>query len=134
MPRYFLHIKQGAHLVRDHEGSVLPSADDAHAEAVQVAREICAEAIKSGSELQADAFVIVDEAGTQVAFLPITAAIPQRLRREESEDSKHSKWLDNFHKACSQVNKMVHLRGEIEQEVVSCQHTIGEIRRQLAAI
>jgi hypothetical protein len=134
MPRYFLHIKRGAHLVRDHEGSVLPSADEAHVEAIQAAREICAEAIKSGNEVKADAVLVVDEAGSQVSFLPITAAIPQRFQREESADSKHSKWLDNFHKARSQVDKMMHLQGEIEQQVLSCRSTIGEILRQLSAI
>ena len=63
MPRFFLHLKQGSQVVKDHEGSVFASAQDAHAWGVRAAREVCAEAIKYGKELAVDALIIADESG-----------------------------------------------------------------------
>jgi hypothetical protein len=70
MARYFFHIKDGGHLVRDEEGTDLAGPDHARAHALQSARELCADAIKSGRDLDADAFVIADEQGQSLTFRP----------------------------------------------------------------
>src|SRR3982074_501935 len=59
MARYYFHIKDGPALIKDQEGT---------------------DAIKSGSELGADAVVIADEHGRTLTFVPMTEALPKRSR------------------------------------------------------
>jgi hypothetical protein len=80
MPRFFLHIKDGSDLIRDEEGIDVPSADDARAKALRSARELWAGAIKAGKDVGADAFVIADQDGKQLTFVPFTEALPKRRR------------------------------------------------------
>jgi hypothetical protein len=80
MARFYFHIQDGADLIEDEEGVELLSADHAREVAVQSAREICSEAIKTGKELKADALVITDEAGKQLTAVPIMEVLPKRLR------------------------------------------------------
>ena len=82
MPRFFLHIKDGTDLIRDEDGIDLPSAAHARAEALVSARELWADAIRAGKDIAADAYVIADEDGQQLTFLPFAEALPRRLRRE----------------------------------------------------
>jgi hypothetical protein len=77
MPRYFFHIKDGAALIKDDEGCELPTPEAAHLQALVSARELWADAIKSGKSLGADAVVIADEHGT-FTFLPMNEALPKR--------------------------------------------------------
>ena len=48
MTRYFFHIKDGAELIQDPEGSELATLADARSQALKSARELWADAIKSG--------------------------------------------------------------------------------------
>jgi hypothetical protein len=80
VPRFYLHMKSGAHLIKDEEGVDLPTPDHARAEALQSARELWADAIKAGRDLRADAFVIADEEGKQLIFVPVTEVLPKRPR------------------------------------------------------
>jgi hypothetical protein len=80
MPRFFLHIKNGSDLIRDEEGTDLPSAAHARAEALTSAREMWADAIRAGRDVGADAFVIADQDGKQLTFVPFSEALPQRFR------------------------------------------------------
>lgn len=80
MARYFFHIKDGTHLVRDEEGTDLAGPDHARAHALQSARELCADAIKAGRDLDADAFVVADEQGHSLTFVPVAEVLPKRLR------------------------------------------------------
>jgi hypothetical protein len=77
MARYYFHIKDGADLIRDPEGSDLATAEDARSQALKSARELWADAIKSGRSLAADAVVIADEGGG-LTFVPMAEAIPKR--------------------------------------------------------
>jgi len=54
MARYFFHIKDGAELIQDPEGSELATMADARFQAMKSARELWADAIKSGKPLGAD--------------------------------------------------------------------------------
>jgi hypothetical protein len=78
--RFYLHIKDGANLIRDEEGVDLPTAADAPDQALHAARELVADAVMSGRNLDADAFLIADQDGKQLAYLPLTDALPERLR------------------------------------------------------
>ena len=76
MARYFFHIKDGADLIQDPEGSELATMEDARSQALKSARELWADAIKSGRSLGA-AVVIADEHGG-VTFVPMAEALPKR--------------------------------------------------------
>ena len=78
--RFYLHIKDGADLIRDEEGVDLPTAADARDQALHAARELVADAVMSGRDLDADAFLIADQNGKQLTYLPLTDALPERLR------------------------------------------------------
>jgi hypothetical protein len=77
MARYYFHIKDGADLIQDPEGSELATAEEARTQALKSARELWADAIKSGKSLGADAVVIADEDGG-LTFVPMAEALPKR--------------------------------------------------------
>jgi hypothetical protein len=83
VPRFYFHLKTGETVIEDQDGSELADFEAAREEALTGARELWAEAIKSGSDLQAEAFVIADEDGREVMSLPLVEALPERLRRRE---------------------------------------------------
>jgi hypothetical protein len=80
MARFYFHIRGGAHLINDEEGIELLSPDHARAQALSTARELVADAIKAGRDLIFDAVVIADEQGNEITSVPITEALPRRLR------------------------------------------------------
>jgi hypothetical protein len=80
MPRFFLHIKDGSDLIRDEEGIDVPSAAHARDAAVLSGRELWAGAIRAGRDVGADAFLIADQDGNQLTFVPFTEVLPRRLR------------------------------------------------------
>jgi hypothetical protein len=78
--RFYIHIKDGADLIRDEEGVDLPTAADARDQALHAARELVADAVISGRDLSADAFLIADQDEKQLAYLRTSEALPERLR------------------------------------------------------
>jgi hypothetical protein len=77
MSHFYFHIKTGADLIKDDEGSEHATLDHARSQALKTARELWADAIKSGKSLEADAIVIADEQG-QLTFVPLFDALPKR--------------------------------------------------------
>jgi hypothetical protein len=78
MPRFYVHVKHGADLIRDEEGVDLPTTEHARAAALQAARELCVDAINAGAETWgADAFVIADEDGKQLTFVSVSDVLPK---------------------------------------------------------
>src|SRR4051812_25162420 len=76
MARYFFHIKGGAGLIEDEEGSELDTAEEARAVAIKSLREIFAASVKSGGEgPSVDAILIADEASQQLVFLPLAEVL-----------------------------------------------------------
>ncbi len=71
MARYYFHIKDGTDLIA--------TPDAARVQALRSARELWADAIKSGKALGADAVVIADEEGG-TTFVPMNDALPKRPR------------------------------------------------------
>jgi hypothetical protein len=75
--RYYFHIKEGAKLIYDLEGSEHPNLPAARVHALKIARDTWADAIKSGKSLSADAVVVADEHG-ELTFVPMAEALPKR--------------------------------------------------------
>lgn len=78
---YFLHRKTPTGYIADPDGSVLPSLDAAHEEALASARDLWAEAIVTQHDLSKDSFEIMDGTGHLLLSVPFTDALPPGVRR-----------------------------------------------------
>jgi uncharacterized protein DUF6894 len=81
MSRFYFHFRDGSRLIHDVEGAEFPSADQAREEALSSAREVLANAVRSGKDVGADALVVIDERGDEITLVPFSEALPKRLRR-----------------------------------------------------
>ena len=82
MARFYFHLRKMGQLVTDDEGLELPNKSTALREAQQSARELLADAIKSGKDTVPEAFVIADEQGREIVTLPLEALVPEMLKRK----------------------------------------------------
>jgi hypothetical protein len=80
MSRFYFHIRLGDEIVIDQEGSDLPDPVAAREEALAAARQILADAIRSGNEATPEAFVIADGEGSELETVPFAMVLPKRLR------------------------------------------------------
>ncbi len=76
MGRFYFHLQAGDQIVPDDEGTDLPDLSAAEHEAILAARDLLAEAIKSGKKEVPEAFVIADEEGRALALVPLAAVLP----------------------------------------------------------
>jgi hypothetical protein len=76
MERFYFHLQAGDQIVPDDEGTDLLDLSAAEHEAILAARELLAEAIKSGKQEVPEAFVIADEEGRALALVPLAAVLP----------------------------------------------------------
>jgi hypothetical protein len=81
MARFYFHLRAGDRLIPDDEGTDLPDFPAAQREAQLGARELLAEAIKSGKQKVPDAFVIADEAGRALDTILLAAVLPESLKK-----------------------------------------------------
>jgi len=81
MARFYFHLRAGDELLPDDQGIDLPDVSAARQEAVLAAREILAEAIRSGRPKIPDAFVIADEAGRALDTILLAAVLPESLKK-----------------------------------------------------
>jgi plasmid stability protein len=81
MSRFYFHLRDGDQFVTDDEGTDLPDLFAARREAVLCAREILAEAIKSGKRRVPEFLVIADEAGRELGTSAIADALPEQFRK-----------------------------------------------------
>jgi hypothetical protein len=79
MERFYFHLRQGDQLLPDDGGVHLPDFAAGQPEALAAARELFAEAIKSGKTRFPDAFVIADEAGRALDIIPLAAVPPRAI-------------------------------------------------------
>jgi len=80
MGRYYFHLRlDDDRIIADQEGTDLPDTVAARLEALAAARQLLADAIKSGSEHFPKAFVIADAEGHELETVPLAAALPRRL-------------------------------------------------------
>ncbi len=80
MSRYYLHLRDFAgSLTEDEDGSELAGLAAAKQHAMLAIQELLGDAIKQGNELQFEAIVVADKDGTQVATVPLVAALPSAI-------------------------------------------------------
>ena len=77
MPRYYFHIRQGDAVIHDDGGSECRSLEAVRDEALESAREIMSEGVRSGALDENRTFVVKDDKGDIVHELPFEAAIAQ---------------------------------------------------------
>ncbi|MFN7026132.1 MAG: DUF6894 family protein [Pseudorhizobium sp.] len=75
MPRYFFHLAAKAGTVLDLEGAELPDLAHALREAVEDARHLMSDAVRSGRDISARQIEICDAAGVILSILPFTDAL-----------------------------------------------------------
>jgi hypothetical protein len=80
MARFYFHFLDGSRLIHDEEGAEFASADQAREEALSSARELLSYAVRSGEDVGADALVVIDDRGNEIALMPFSEALPRRLR------------------------------------------------------
>ena len=81
MSWFYFHMRMGDQIVIDQEGSDLPDPAAAREEALASARQISADAIRSGNEATPEAFVIADGEGRELETVPLAAVLPKRWKR-----------------------------------------------------
>jgi hypothetical protein len=81
MAMFYFHIQTDDLVVEDLEGIELADLAEARGEALEAARDILAEAVRSGDDWVDKAFVIADEHGRHLMSMPMTDAMPKGLRR-----------------------------------------------------
>jgi hypothetical protein len=72
MPRFFLNVRDGTDLSRDHEGQEFANAEAARREAVRSGREMLGEQLLHGGSLNHRQIEITDETGHVVDVLTIS--------------------------------------------------------------
>jgi Domain of unknown function (DUF6894) len=79
--RFYFHLSAGNEITRDEEGTELPDLSAAEGAAVLAARELLADAIKSGKPDVPEILVITDEAGRALATVPLATVLPRLLTK-----------------------------------------------------
>jgi hypothetical protein len=72
VPLYYFHIRDGETLIVDEEGIPFPTLDAARAEAARSVREMLAEQLRTGEEVNGQVIKIADESGAVVETLAFT--------------------------------------------------------------
>jgi hypothetical protein len=84
MPRYYLHVRDGAELAVDHEGLELGDQAAARDEALRVGKQALAEHLKGGGRLStaiARSIEIADEGGRMLSVVTYAEASEAEDRR-----------------------------------------------------
>jgi uncharacterized protein DUF6894 len=81
MQRYYFHMRAGDELTADNEGAEFPNLSAALSEAKLAARELLAEAIKSGRSEVPEVFVIADGLGQELGNVPLATFLPKFFNR-----------------------------------------------------
>jgi hypothetical protein len=84
MDRFYFHIQTGERLIIDQVGTDLEDACAAKQEALLAARDIVADAIRSGHDVP-EAFVIADGEGRELETVPFETVLPRRWKDRTAE-------------------------------------------------
>lgn len=79
MPKFYLHVKNGTEIHQDDEGFEFPDVAAARAEALECARELLANALRSPHETAPDCVILADAAGRELATVPLREALPRNV-------------------------------------------------------
>ena len=80
MERFYFHLRMDDKIITDQEGSDCLDIAAARLEALVAARDIVADAIRSGNDDTPEAFVIADSEGRELATVPLAVVLPRRLK------------------------------------------------------
>ena len=83
MPRYYFHVEAKDGLIEDQEGEELPAPERARLKALMGAREILAEAIRAGRDVDVLSIIVTDEQGKRLFVVAVADALPPRFRPEK---------------------------------------------------
>jgi hypothetical protein len=72
---YFFHIQEPTGIIIDEEGIELNGLEEVRAEAVQAARDILSDRLRSGQPLDDQSFIVTDNVGDTVLKFPLKLAI-----------------------------------------------------------
>jgi hypothetical protein len=78
--KFQLLIIRGSHLAKDVEGTELPGLEEAKAMARDTAREMLANAIRSGDQQPVEVVTILDESGLKLAEIAARDVLPEPLK------------------------------------------------------
>lgn len=85
MGRFYFHLRTGERVIADDEGDDLADVSAARSEALLVARDLLANAIKAGKDQVPEAVVIADERGEQIAVVPLSTVLPRALKQRSGK-------------------------------------------------
>jgi hypothetical protein len=80
MPKFFFSYRTGPNLARDLEGTELASPAAAREMAVESARELLADAVKTGRR-PPDAVIISTEDGRDIMTIPMSEVLPEPFNK-----------------------------------------------------
>jgi hypothetical protein len=82
MAKFYLHRRAGGELILDEEGAEFADYTAALHEVTLAAREILADAIRSGRPYVAESFVIANGLGQELGSLPLATLLPKPFGHE----------------------------------------------------
>jgi hypothetical protein len=80
MTKFFFDVLRGSDIAKDIEGTELPGLEEAKAMAQATAREMLANAIKSGDQQPVEVVTILDESGLKLAEIAARDVLPEPLK------------------------------------------------------
>lgn len=81
MPKFFFNFRNGNGIAKDELGVDLPSLEDARQAALDSAREMVAESVKTNSSSPVEAVIVTDEVGRELLTIRANDVLPEALRR-----------------------------------------------------
>jgi hypothetical protein len=75
MPRYYFHVRDGAELIRDEEGTELADPEAARAEALASARDLALDEIRSQHRVDGRQIEIASEFGDTIGTVAVRASV-----------------------------------------------------------
>jgi len=80
MPRFHINFRNGDEIAQDREGTELPSLEAAKELAMNSARELLADSVKTGSKSLLRAVIVADEDGRELLTIPSKEILAGPLR------------------------------------------------------
>ncbi len=80
MPRFHFNVAEGDRVIADIEGENLPNLDAARNEAINLAREIFADSVKS-DRVPPDCIQVTDGDGQEVLSVSLADLLPASMRK-----------------------------------------------------
>jgi hypothetical protein len=83
MTTFYFHLRSGDEYTLDHEGAEFANYAAALQEVTLAARELLANAIRTGTPTKVDALVIADGTGKELGDVPLATLLPKPVGAEK---------------------------------------------------